>query len=98
MTAARICAINRVRAGPIRRNRTMVIAMAKAAADSPIAATTPKAANHLTPPLKASTSTNGVDSSSAMPVTEIAIETMRMEKMLGSVAGDDMMRSRSARA
>ena len=76
----------------------MVIAMANAAADSPIAATTPKAASHRGPPLKASTSTKGVDNNSAMPVTEIAIETMRMEKMLGSVAGDDMIRSRSARA
>ena len=76
----------------------MVMAIAKAAADRPTAMTTPKAANHLAPPPITSTSTNGVDNNSAMRVTVSAIEAMRMEKTLASRVGDDMIRSRSARA
>jgi hypothetical protein len=98
MIAARICAISRVRAGPIRRNSAIVIPSAKAAADKPSAATTPNAETHRAPPKKASTSMKGVANRSAMPVTVSAIAAMRIEKMLASLAGEDMMRSRSARA
>ena len=41
MIAARICATSRVRLGPIRRNSAIVTAIATAAADRPIATTTP---------------------------------------------------------
>ena len=66
MTAETICATSRVRLGPIRRNSSMVIAIAIAEADRPIATTTPKAASQRGPPQITSTSTNGVDSNSAM--------------------------------
>ena len=75
----------------------MATAIASAAADMPTATTTPKAANHLTPPPSTSTLTNGVANNSAMPVTMSAIAAMRIEKMLASFAGEDMIRSRSAR-
>ena len=76
----------------------MVMAIANAAADRPTAVTTPKAENHLAPPPSTSTSTKGVDSNSAIAVTVSAIAAMRTEKTLGSLAGEDMIRSRSARA
>ena len=60
--------------------------------------TTPKAANQRAPPSSTSTSTKGVDSTSAMPLTVSAIAAMRIENTLASFAGEDMMRSRSARA
>ena len=74
------------------------MAIATAAADRPMAMTTPNAESQRMPPPMTSTSTNGVDSSSAMPVTDSAIAAIRTEKMLVSVTGDDMIRSRSARA
>ncbi len=40
----------------------------------------------------------GVDNNSAMPVTDSAIAAIRTENTLVSRAGDDMIRSRSARA
>ena len=98
ITAARICATSRVRLGPIRRNNNTVRAIAAAAADRPMAMTTPKAASHRGPPPITSTSTNGVENNSAMPVTVSAIAAMRTEKMLASLTGDDRIRSRSARA
>ena len=76
----------------------VVIAIASAAAVMPTAMTTPNAANQRTPPSSTSTSTKGVDSTSAMPLTVSAIAAMRIEKTLASFVGDDMMRSRSARA
>ena len=39
-----------------------------------------------------------MDNSSAIAVTESAIAAIRTEKMLVSLTGDDMIRSRSARA
>ena len=87
-----------VRLGPIRRNSTSVIAIAAAEADSPMAITTPNAASQRAPPPITSTSTNGVDNNSAMKVTVSTMEAMRMEKTLASRVGDDMIRSRSARA
>ena len=72
--------------------------MAIAAADSPMAITTPKAASQRAPPRNTSTSTNGVENNSAIEVTESAIAAMRTEKMLVSRTGEDMIRSRSARA
>ncbi len=98
MIAATIWATKRVRAGPIRRNNRMVTAIAIAAADRPIATTTPKAASHRAPPPITSTSMNGVENNSAIAVTVSAIAAMRTENRFASVAGDDMMRSRSARA
>ena len=98
MMAARICATSRVRLGPISRNSNTVIAIATAAADRPMAMTTPNAENHRTPPPITRTSTKGVDSNSAIPVTDSAIAAIRTENMLASFAGDDMIRSRSARA
>jgi hypothetical protein len=98
MMAARICAASRVRPGPIRRNSNTVIAIATAAADRPMAMTTPKAENHRMPPPIISTSTKGLDNSSAIAVTDSAIAAIRTEKMLLSLTGDDMIRSRSARA
>ena len=97
-TAARICATSRVRLGPISRNRISVTAIAIAAAERPIAMTTPKAASQRAPPLMTSTSTKGVENSSAIEVTESAIAAIRTEKMLLSRTGDDMIKSRSARA
>ena len=75
-----------------------MIAIATAAADSPMAITTPNADSHRAPPPITSTSTNGVDSNSAIAVTDNAIATMRTANMLVSRTGDDMIRSRSARA
>ena len=98
MMAARICATSRVRLGPISRNSNTVIAIATAAADRPMAMTTPKAESHRVPPPITRTSTKGVDSSSAIPVTESAIAAIRTENTLARFAGDDMIRSRSARA
>ena len=98
MTAARICATSRVRLGPIRRNSRIVTAIATAAADRPIATTTPYAANHLMPPPITRTSTKGVDSNSAIAITDSAIAAMRTENTLASRTGEDMIRSRSARA
>ncbi|MGY3404516.1 hypothetical protein ACVWZV_000629 [Bradyrhizobium sp. GM5.1] len=98
MMAARIWATNRVRAGPIRRNSRMVTAIAIAAADRPIATTTPNAASQRAPPPNTSTSMKGVENSSAITVMASAIAAMRTENRLASVAGEDMMRSRSARA
>ncbi len=98
ITAETICATSRVRLGPINRNSRTVIAIATAAADRPMAMTTPKADNHLIPPPNTRTSTNGVDSSSAIAVTDNAIAAMRTENILASRTGDDMIRSRSARA
>ncbi len=60
--------------------------------------TTPNAESQRRPPPKARTSTKGVDSNSAIPVTDSAIATIRTENTLARFAGDDMMRSRSARA
>ena len=76
----------------------MVTAMAIAAAVSPMATTTPNAASHRQPPPITRTSTNGVDSTSAIAMTDSAIAAMRTENTLASATGDDMMRSRSARA
>ena len=73
-------------------------AIATAAADRPIAMTTPNAENHRMPPPMTSTSTKGVENNSAMPVTDSAIAAIRTENMLASFTGDDMIRSRSARA
>ena len=75
-----------------------VIAIAIAAADSPTAITTPKAESHRMPPPTTRTSTKGVDSSNAIPVTDSAIAAIRTENTLARFAGDDMIRSRSARA
>ena len=96
--AARICATRRVRLGPISRNNTTVIAIATAAADRPMPMTTPNADSHRTPPPITRTSTKGVDSTSAIAVTVSAIAAIRTENTLASVTGDDMIRSRSARA
>ncbi len=60
--------------------------------------TTPNPASQRGPPPIASTSIKGVDSSSAMPVTESAIAAIRTEKMVVNFTGEDMIRSRSARA
>ena len=98
MTAATICATSRVRLGPINLNSKTVIAIATAAAVRPMAMTTPNAESHRRPPPNARTSTKGVDSNSAIPVTDSAIATIRTENTLARFAGDDMMRSRSARA
>jgi hypothetical protein len=98
MIAAMICATRRVRLGPISRNSITVIAIATAAADKPLAMTTPKAESHLMPPPMTSTSIKGVDSNKAMPVTDSAIAAIRTENTLVSCTGDDMIRSRSARA
>ena len=76
----------------------MVTAIATAAALRPMAMTTPKAANHLIPPPITSTSTNGVDNNSAIAVTVTAIAAIRTENTLASATGDDMIKSRSARA
>ena len=40
----------------------------------------------------------GVENSSAMPVTDSAIAAIRTENMFVSFTGEDMIRSRSARA
>ena len=98
MTAATICATRRVRLGPINRNSATVIAIATAAAERPMATTTPNAESHRMPPPITSTSTKGVDNSSAIPITDSAIAAIRTENTLARFAGDDMMRSRSARA
>ena len=76
----------------------MVIAMAIAAADRPTAMTTPNAASHLAPPPKTSTSMKGADKSRAIAVTDNAIEAIRTEKIWASFVGEDIIRSRSARA
>jgi hypothetical protein len=97
-TAERICATSRDRPGPIRRNSATVIAIATAAAERPIGMTTPKAANQRGPPPITRTSTNGVDNNSAMAVTWSAIAAIRTEKIFANFTGEDMIRSRSARA
>ena len=98
MMAARICATSRVRLAPMVRNSAIVMATAMAAADRPIVITTPYAANQREPPPITRTSTNGVDSNSAIAVTDRAIAAIRTENTLFSATGDDMIRSRSARA
>ncbi len=50
------------------------------------------------PPPITRTSTKGVDSNSAIPITDSPIAAIRTENTLARFAGDDMMRSRSARA
>ena len=73
-------------------------AIATAAAESPMATTTPNAESHRQPPPITSTSMNGVENSSAIAVTASAIAAIRIENTLASLTGDDMIRSRSARA
>ena len=98
ITAATICAMTRVRLGPIARNSATVSTTATATASIASATATAYAPSQRAPPSQASTLMNGAASTSAMDKIVTAIAAMRTANSRDAVAGEVRIRSRSPRA
>ena len=98
ITAATICAMNRVRLGPIVRNSAPVITTAIATATIASAAATPYSAEPRGPPSHARTSMNGAPITSDIDQVVTAIAPMRTANSRDADAGEVKISSRSPRA